>query len=135
MLLPRADKKMIFKISGKLSGNAFIQTSSKIYHSANIRRLIVFLSCYIMHITCRDMLWKICSRNFHGQNYDFTFFSPKYTIIAYLFTFRATIECCSNKLYQKTTRLHYNQIYQNFVSPEKKTQIKMMRFLNVLSVF
>ena len=34
---------MIFKISAKFSGNVFIQNSSKIYQSANIRRLIVHM--------------------------------------------------------------------------------------------
>ena len=71
---------MIFKISGKLSGNAFIQNFSKIYHSANLRRLIVFLSCYIMQIAYRVACTseEICSKKVKFQHYDFTFFPQKY---------------------------------------------------------
>ena len=44
-------KRHFFKISGICLGNAFIQNSRKIDHSANIRSLIIFLIYFIITIT------------------------------------------------------------------------------------
>ena len=47
MLSPRDyGGKAIFKIIGFFSESAFIQNPSKISHSANISRFIVYLICY-----------------------------------------------------------------------------------------
>ena len=85
---------MIFKVNGNFPGNAFIQTSSKIAHSANIKDL--FFSQFTTSICKLKCGEKIVSRNFMAKNYDFTIFLPKN-----VFDFQAMLKCCSNDLYYK----------------------------------
>ena len=127
---PELMKKTIFKISVTFSGNAFIQRSRGISSSPNIRRFIVFLTSYIMHITCKlkgDQ--KICSSKSYDQKYDFTFFLPKI-----MFDFHAMLKCWTNILYQQAKWLHYSIFTKILVLPDKRTN-KNGAFLYVLTVF
>ena len=66
MLLLRIDKKAIFKISGKLSGNGFIQNSRAISRSKIIRGFVDFRNCYII---LSDVMVNLVQETFMAKNH------------------------------------------------------------------